>query len=196
MSAFLVMGCASLLVVFKTGVLGREHRGKPGVVLEVASPQPAGLLEEPVGPLEARGLHPARGLARAAGEEVEGRPDPDHDGRNAPYVLCHPDLLLRASEPDQQDADAGGADLAHVSVIFFCGQLSERRGDAAGHAEARVALLQRPNQAVEALLRAAVEPHRDALADGALDYVREEVRAPYLGRPVDAQPAERPHKRS
>src|SRR5215831_11563347 len=87
--------------------LAAREPGEPRVVPRVAAPESARLAGQAEEPLEPRALDPARGLALGAGQEVEGRADADHRAREALAVRGHPALLLRAAEPDEEDARAG-----------------------------------------------------------------------------------------
>src|SRR3954452_24484162 len=76
--------------------LACEGEHEPRVVIEVARQQPTRLLGDPVGPLEAAGLHPGRRLRDAAGVEVECGAPGAHDRHLEPLAdLGHPLLLLR-----------------------------------------------------------------------------------------------------
>src|SRR5689334_21853657 len=76
--------------------LAREREQERRVVVEVARQQPARLLGDPVGPLEAALLHPGRRLRDAPGVEVECGAHGAQDRRvEAVAHARHPLLLAR-----------------------------------------------------------------------------------------------------
>ncbi len=89
---------------------GHPHEG--GVRPQVAPPQPAGLLDEPVGPLHAHLLPRERRAPGDAGEHVERPADAVQDGHaERVAVLAEEDLLLRRGHAEEQHVGLGGADL-------------------------------------------------------------------------------------
>src|SRR5690349_8029876 len=89
MAALCVMGWRLPAALAQELAREREHEAR--VVVDVARQQPARLLRDPVGPLEAAVLHPRGRLRDAAGVEVERGADGAHDG--------HVELLAHARHP-------------------------------------------------------------------------------------------------
>jgi hypothetical protein len=79
--------------------LRREQRHEPRVTIQVPPPETPRFVEEAEDPLEAEALQDRRRLPLSAGEEVERRPDTDHDRLDSVLVLGHPAFLLGAPKP-------------------------------------------------------------------------------------------------
>ena len=107
-----------------------EARDEARVVAQVAPPQPARLLREAVGPLQADGLHPGRRLGHEAGVEVERGADADEDRRvEAVAHRGHPLLLLGHADADPDDVGAGAVDLVGDRVLLVVGRAARNGGE-------------------------------------------------------------------
>ena len=123
--------------------LGRDPDEEAGVVGEVAFPEPAGFAGEAVEPFESAALDPSRGLADAAGVEVEGGADTEEDrGCEAVAIGGHESLLFRGAEPDPEEVRAAGCDLVDQGGVFGRGQRAEGRCEGADDADAREPLFE------------------------------------------------------
>src|SRR3954469_18224709 len=90
------------------------------VVLRVALPQPAGLVREPVGPLQARALHPVHSLWYQPGVEVERGADADQDRCvEAVAERRHPLLLLGHADADPYDVGLRLVDLLDDRALLL-----------------------------------------------------------------------------
>src|SRR3954462_3836534 len=99
--------------------LAGEAGQELGIEVEVARQQAAGLLGDPVGPLEAAFLHPARRRGDAAGVEVEGGAHPAHHRHvQALAAPGHPLLLFGHADPHPENVRAGGVDLLDDRVLL------------------------------------------------------------------------------
>src|SRR3954451_18612870 len=180
--------------------LTREAGQELGIEVEVARQQAARLLGDPVGPLEAALLHPARGLGDAAGVEVEGGAYAAHHRHvEALAHAGHPLLLLRHADAHPEHIRAGGVDLLDDRVLLVRAEGPERGRVAAHDLEAGVAAAHAERELHQrALVAPAVEPHPVALLHaaavvaehqlGPVDTVRkvlsQEVRGPHERHPV------------
>src|SRR5438445_12303003 len=82
-------------VPLEAELLPGQLEKEPGVIHEVAPPQPARLLDETEQPLEAGPLHPVRRLPDTTGVKVEGGPHTDqHGGVEQRTHARHPQLLF------------------------------------------------------------------------------------------------------
>src|SRR5918999_723012 len=137
-----------------------ERRHEAGVRVEVARQQPAGLLPDPVDPLEPALLHPARRHRYAPGVEVDRGADAAHHRHlEAVAHAGHPLLLLRHADPDPQHIGARLVDLRDEGALLLLGERAERRRIAAHDLDARVALAQGEGELDQgALVAAAVQP--------------------------------------
>ncbi len=94
------------------GELAHDRAQETGVVPQVAAPQTARFLREPVRPLEPGALHPRRRLRDKAGVEVERGADPDQHGRlELRAQHRHPLLLLGHADADPHHVGLGLVDL-------------------------------------------------------------------------------------
>src|SRR3954469_11542023 len=104
------------------GEAGQELR----VEVEVARQQPARLLGDAVGPLEAALLHPARRLGDAAGVEVERGAYAAHHRHLEPLAHPrHPLLLLGHADADPQHVGPVAVDLLDDRVLLLLAQRAE-----------------------------------------------------------------------
>src|SRR5215213_9426085 len=158
MTATLASMCGSLFTLAE--VLARKHHHEARVEVEVAREQAAGLLRDPVDPLETALLHPRRRLRDAPRVEVEGGAHGTHHGHvEAAAHARHPLLLLGHADAHPQHVRPGFVDLGHESVLLRGRHRPEGRGIAADDVDARVALAQVKRELHERpLVAPAVEP--------------------------------------
>src|SRR5213082_2548182 len=88
----------------ETELLTPDLKEKPGVVDQVAAPQPARLLLQSKEPFQSRAHHPARRLRHSTGVKIEGRAHPDEDRRAEPRPHArHPEILLGGAHSHPND---------------------------------------------------------------------------------------------
>src|SRR2546426_7235512 len=88
----------------ETELLTADLEQEPGVVDQVAAPQPARLLLKPEEPLESRSHHPAWRLRHSTGMKIEGRAHPDEHRRAKRRAHArHPEILLRCAHSYPND---------------------------------------------------------------------------------------------
>src|SRR5262247_3767825 len=148
---------------------------------QVAAPEPARLRKEPEEPLEPRVLHPGGRLRLRARQEVEGRADADEHAGERVAMRGHPALLLRAAEPDEEDARARLEDRLAQGGVLGGVELAVGRAPREGDAQAREAAPELGLESAEHPPRSAVEADRHAARLGARAEDREQER------PVDAR---------
>jgi hypothetical protein len=80
-------------------------------VVCVARQEPQGLLRHTEQPFQLHRLNPPGGSAQLSRDHIERTANPNHDrGGQTILVPMNPDLLLRISEPDQDDLRLGLVD--------------------------------------------------------------------------------------
>ena len=123
--------------------LGGDADEEAGVVGEVPFPEASGFAGEPVEPFETAALDPARGLADAAGVEVESSTDTEKDGGGkAGPVGGHESFLLRRAESDPEEIRSAGGHLIDECGVLGGGQGAEGRREGADDADTRETLLE------------------------------------------------------
>src|SRR5918992_453663 len=128
-------------------VLPGERRHEAGVRVEVAREQAPGLLPDPVDPLEAALLHPARRHRDAAGVEVEGRAHAAHHRHlEAVAHARHPLLLLWHPDADPEHVGPRLVDLVDHLRLLLAGERPERGRVAADDLDARMPPAHRQGQ--------------------------------------------------
>ncbi len=175
--------------------LQRERADEARVVAEVAPPQPARLVRQPVGPLQSRRLHPRRRLGHQPGVEVERRADADQHRRLEQRAhLRHPLLLLGHPDSDPHDVGPRMVDLLGDRVPLLRGQRAVRGRVAADDLDPGIALAEVERQLHQRALVAAavqVEPltvvggggtglgHQLGSVDAVAERVPERVQRPH-----------------
>ena len=99
-------------IAAQAGELKEDTPDEERVVLEIALPEPARLLDQAIEPFEAAALNPAWRLADIAADQVEGRANADHDGDiKDGQGRGHEVFLLGCAQADPDDVGLRGGDL-------------------------------------------------------------------------------------
>lgn len=134
-----------------------------------------GEAEEPFGPED---LHPARGAAHGAGEEVDGGADADADGdARRVEVLGDPFFLLGTAEGSEEDVGLGLADAGAETFVIHLIERGKGRGVGASDFEVRVLAGDVANGLAEDIGAAAEEIDAPVLLFGAGQQAWDEVGA-------------------
>ena len=164
--------------------------------MEVAPPQPARLLGEAEGPLEAEALEAVGRLALEAGVEVEGGADADQHGASSRSRIAAIHFSCSGTpRPTQMTSAPEALSSAAIAVASSSSSSRNGRGADAGDLQAGVAARQLVAQPLERLLAAAVEEEARAGARGALAGVLHQVGPVDAAREVVAEQVHRPHER-
>jgi hypothetical protein len=94
--------------------LGQEHAIGP----EIAAPQAARLLQQPIQPLQAAALHPLRRHLLHAGMEIERRAHTDLNCVQHLAMLKGEHVLLGTAQADEDQPRAAAVDAVHDSTIL------------------------------------------------------------------------------
>ena len=95
-------GCASIAT--QAGELQGDVPQERRVVVEIAAPEPAWVLEKAMQPMQAGALDPRCAVADSAGVEIKGSPNAEHEARIELWqVTGHEELLLGTAEADPEN---------------------------------------------------------------------------------------------